>query len=48
MHTNAIKKESESTIGSGIQPCSKAICRKKEGVEFTTRSGVEVNATTIT
>ena len=29
MHINAKKKERESTTRSGIQPCSKAICRKK-------------------
>ena len=45
VHINAKTKESESTTGSGIQPCSKAICREKKGVESTTRSGGEVNAT---
>ena len=30
MHINAKKKmESESTTRSGIQPCSKAICKKE-------------------
>ena len=48
MHINAKKKkESESTTRSGIQPCSKAICKKKR-VESSTRNGGEVSATTIT
>ena len=47
VHIDA-KKESESTTRSGIQPCSKAICREKKDIESATKSGGEVDATTIT
>ena len=41
------KKKSESTTRSGIQPVARRFVEKK-GVESATRSGGEVNATTIT
>ena len=41
------KKDSELTTSSGIQPYNKAICREKKGAESPTRSGGEMNATTI-
>ena len=48
MHIDAKTKRSESITRSKIQLCSKAVCSEKKGVESTTRSGVEMNATTIT